>query len=330
MSNNLTISDIANMAGVAKSTVSRYLNGGRISESTSKKIKKIIDETNYEPNAFAQSLKAKKTKFIGIIAPCLDSVVTSKVIMAIDEQLREQGYNSLIINTSLNKSLEVDSIENLVRLKVDGIILVATEITNRHKEAIEKLNIPMVVVGQRYPGVISIINDDYGAGNVVGNYIAKHGHRDILYLGVSEEDEAVGKIRKKGILDSLNKYNKINVKVEITDFSIETSEKKVDELINNLKATAIICATDKIAMGALKSIIKNNKKVPEDISLIGFGGYELSTIMKPSLTTIKFNNIETGKIAALTLIKLIQGEEVLELQTIEFDLIERNSVKNLI
>lgn len=330
MSNNLTISDIANMAGVAKSTVSRYLNGGRISQSTSNKIKKIIDENNYEPNAFAQSLKAKKTKFIGIIAPCLDSVVTSKVIMAIDEELREQGYNSLIINTSLNKSLEVDSIENLVRLKVDGIILVATEITNRHKEAIEKLNIPMVVVGQRYPGVTSIINDDYEAGNVVGNYIAKHGHSNILYLGVSEEDESVGKIRKEGILDSLNKYNKINVKVEMTDFSIETSERKVDELISNLKATAIICATDKIAMGALKSIIKNNKKVPEDISLIGFGGYELSTIMKPSLTTIKFNNNETGRIAALTLIKLIQGEEVLELQTIGFNLIERNSVKNLI
>lgn len=164
MNKALTIKDIAEIAGVAKSTVSRYLNNGKVSEETKEKIRRVIEEHNYEPNAFAQSLKAKKTKFVGIIAPGLDSIVTSKVIMAIDTTLRENGYNPLIINTSLRKDLEIESIENLARLKVDGIILVATEIKDAHRDVISQLKVPFLMIGQVCDGVTSIVNDDYHAG----------------------------------------------------------------------------------------------------------------------------------------------------------------------
>ena len=327
---NLTIKDIAEMAGVAKSTVSRYLNGGKISESTSEKIKVIIDKYNYEPNAFAQSLKAKRTKFVGIIAPCLDSVVTSRVIMSIDERLREKGYNSLILNTSLNKESEVENIENLSRLKVDGIILIGTEITNEHKKAISKLKIPIIIVGQKYDKAISIINDDYNAGKVVGKYILKNGHKKVLYLGVEESDEAVGIIRKKGVRESLLRDKTVTFKEITTSFSAENSEKIVNELINNLEETVIICATDKIALGALKAINKNNKSVPEDISLVGFGGYDISEMITPSLTTIRFNNNEAGIISANTIINLIEEKEVESLQIIGFDFIKGESVKEIV
>ncbi|MDU5111065.1 MAG: LacI family DNA-binding transcriptional regulator, partial [Clostridium sp.] len=327
---NLTIKDIAEMAGVAKSTVSRYLNGGKISESTSEKIKVIIDKYNYEPNAFAQSLKAKRTKFVGIIAPCLDSVVTSKVIMSIDERLREKGYNSLILNTSLNKESEVENIENLSRLKVDGIILIGTEITNEHKKVISKLKIPIIIVGQKYDKAISIINDDYNAGKVVGEYILKNGHKKVLYLGVEESDEAVGIIRKKGVKESLFRDKTVTFKEITTSFSAENSEKIVNELINDLEETVIICATDKIALGALKAINKNNKSVPEDISLVGFGGYDISSMITPSLTTIRFNNDEAGIISANTIINLIEEKEVESLHIIGFDFIKGESVKEIV
>ena len=83
----LTMNDIAKIAGVAKSTVSRYFNGGYVKEETRIKLKKIVDEYNYEPNAVAQSLKAKHSHTIGIIAPCLDSITSSRMLMAIDEYL---------------------------------------------------------------------------------------------------------------------------------------------------------------------------------------------------------------------------------------------------
>lgn len=323
MKTNLTIKDIAEMAGVAKSTVSRYLNNGNISAATSEKIKKVIEANQYEPNAFAQSLKAKRTRFVGIIAPCLDSVVKSKIIMALDDELRSNSYNSLIINTSLKTELEVESLENLARLKVDGIILVATEITQKHKEVINKINIPITIIGQEYREVTSIINDDYNAGFRVGEYIRECGHKDVVYLGVSETDVAVGIKRKNGVLNGFGN----EMLVKITDFTSENAENTVDELLKSHTPTAIICATDKIAVGAFKAIKSNNKKVPEDISLIGFGGYDTSTLISPSLTTIQFNNKNMGKMAADTIIKLINGEKVPKLQTTDFDFIEKNSVK---
>ncbi|GIM30557.1 LacI family transcriptional regulator [Clostridium polyendosporum] len=323
MKKNLTIKDIAEMAGVAKSTVSRYLNNGNISAATSEKIKKVIEANQYEPNAFAQSLKAKRTRFVGIIAPCLDSVVKSKVIMALDDELRNNSYNSLIINTSLKTELEVESLENLARLKVDGIILVATEITEKHKEVINKINIPITIIGQQYSEVTSIINDDYNAGFRVGEYIRECGHKDVVYLGVSETDVAVGIKRKNGVLNGFGN----EMLVKITDFTSENAESIVDELLKSHTPTAIICATDKIAVGAFRAIENNNKKVPEDISLIGFGGYDTSTLISTSLTTIKFNNKKMGEMAADTIIKLINGEEVPKLQITEFNFIERNSVK---
>lgn len=199
----ITINDIAGLAGVSKSTVSRYLNNKDISDSTKEKIKTIIDEYGYEPNAFAQSLRAKKTYFIGIIAPCLDSFVKSKIMMAIDEELKELKYTSLIINTSRKIRSEIDSISKLARLKVDGIILVGTEITKEHKNEIEKLDIPIVVVGQKVDGINSIVNDDYGAGYKMGQYIATKGYKNIVYLGVDESDISVGSNRKNGVLNGL-------------------------------------------------------------------------------------------------------------------------------
>lgn len=327
---NLTIKDIAEMAGVAKRTVSRYLNGGKISESTSEKIKVIIDKYNYEPNAFAQSLKAKRTKFVGIIAPGLDSVVTSRVIMSIDEELRTKGYNSLILNTSLNKESEVEHIENLSRLKVDRIILIATEITNKHKKAISKLKVPIIIVGQEYDKAVSIINDDYNAGRFIGEYILKNGHKNILYLGVEEIDKAVGIIRRNGVKEVFLKQEDTSFKEIVTSFSAEKSEKVINELINDLKETVIICATDNIALGALKALSKNKKKVPKDISVVAFGGYDISAMVTPSLTTIKFKNEEAGRSSANIIINLIEEREVQRLQTIGFDFINGDSVKNII
>lgn len=328
MKKTLTIKDIAEIAGVAKSTVSRYLNDGKVSEETREKIRLVIEKHNYEPNAFAQSLKAKKTKFVGIIAPGLDSIVTSKVIMAIDDTLRQNEYNPLIINTSLRKDLEIESIENLVRLKVDGIILVATEMTSRHKEVIKQINIPFVVVGQLCEGVASIINDDYRAGFEVGDYIQELGHRDIIYLGVSKEDVAVGVNRCNGALDGLTHVNEeVRVQILEGDFTSEQAEEIIDSALKQSNPTAIICATDRMALGAKKAIQNNNKQVPEDISLAGFGGYDLATLVTPNLTTIQFENETAGQLAAETVIDLMNEREVPKLQVISFKLIKTDSVK---
>lgn len=325
----ITINDIAKIAGVAKSTVSRYLNGGNVSEKTKEKLKKVIEENNYHPNAFAQSLKAKNTRFIGVIAPCLDSIVTSRTLMAIDDRLRDEGYNSLILNTSLNKELEIEKLEDLIRLKVDGIILVATEITKQHKDIIKKLNIPILIVGQECNIAKCVINDDYNAGYKIGEYIKANNHKKVLYMGVDERDIAVGVQRKKGVLDKLKEDSDVEIREVFSEFTSEDAEKVAFDVLKEYNPTAVICATDKIAIGACKAIIKSGKKVRDDISVTGFGGYGMYNIGSMELTTIKFNNNEAGRISADTIIKMIKGEPVPIKQIIGFEFLENNSVKKL-
>lgn len=323
----ITINEIAKLAGVSKSTVSRYLNNKDISDVTKEKIKQIIDEYGYEPNAFAQSLRAKKTYFIGIIAPCLDSFVKSKIIMSIDEELKDLKFTSLIINTSRKVRSEIDSISKLARLKVDGIILVGTQITQEHKNEIEKLDIPIVVVGQEVDGVHSIVNDDYKAGYAMGEYISDRDYKNIIYLGVDESDISVGLNRKKGVLDAL-KDKGYNPKVFYTDFNQETSMQKSKEILENENPDMIICATDNIAIATIKEIKKLGKHIPKDISVVGFGGYDVLSIISPKLTTIKFENEKAGKIAANTIVNLIQERKEPLLKKIKFELVEGESTIN--
>ena len=325
----LTMNDIAKIAGVAKSTVSRYFNGGYVKEETRIKLKKIVDEYNYEPNAVAQSLKAKHSHTIGIIAPCLDSITSSRMLMAIDEYLKNNGYSTIIINTNHNEIRELASIEHLWRMNVDGIILLATALTMTHQQLAAKLDIPILVVAQLFKGGISIIYDDYHAGYDVGTYAAQMNHKQILYMGVDRKDEAVGVQRKKGVLDALKDYNIENIVVKETNFSFQESRKVIKEYLTNHRPTMIICATDNIALACYKEIHEMGLKIPDDISLIGFGGYEISALVTPSLCTIRYDNELVGQMAGKTIIQLIQEELVAHTQLIGYQLIKGESVKKL-
>ncbi|MFQ6794280.1 MAG: LacI family DNA-binding transcriptional regulator [Thomasclavelia sp.] len=324
-----TMGDIAKMAGVGKSTVSRYFNGGYVKEETRKKIKKIIDQCHYEPSTIAQSLKAKYSKVIGIVAPCLDSITTSRVLMMADQYLKDRGYTTLIINTNHDEMRELTSIEQLWRMNVDGIILMATTVTLAHQSIAAKLDIPLLFVAQRYGAGISIINDDYSAGYDVGQYVAKMGHRHICYVGVNGKDEAVGINRKNGVVAGLKDHGVSKIDLLETDFSMEKAHKKAKEYLEKKRPTIFIGATDNIAFGCLKAINELNLKMPDDISLVGFGGYETSLFITPSLVTVRFNNEETGVLAGKTIIDLIEDNPVANVQVVDYQLILGNSVKNL-
>lgn len=323
-----TIADIAKIAGVAKSTVSRYLNGGSISEPTKRKIEKVIHETGYSPNTFAQSLKAKKTNIIGVIVPRLDSYAASRTMIGIDEQLRELNYQMLISNSGQEIEREIENIYTLAKQKVAGIILLATEITNGHIEAFEKADIPVMLVGQQHESYYSLIHNDYDAALEIGRHVLNKGHRKIAYLGVTEKDIAVGVKRKEGFQAAVRNKN-INVKLFKTKFSINDAVDKASEIIDQFDPSVIVCATDNIAIGALKAAYNKGMKVPEDISITGFGGYEITEMMNPGLTTAKFFYKEAGQMAARNIVKAVNGEDISQLNVSDFKIIERESVDNL-
>lgn len=324
-----TISDIAKLAGVSKSTVSRHLNGGYVSLEVQEKIVEVIKQTGYEPNTFAQNLKLKKSNFIGVIIPRLDSYTTAKTLIGIDEKLKQHNYQMLIANTSQNKEREIESFYSFAKQKVAGIIILATEITKAHQDAIDSINIPVMIMGQQHDQYHCIAYDDFNAAYELTKYVIAMGHKKIVYLGVPEYDIAVGVNRKAGFAKAVSEETGMDVAYHFTSFAMEDAMEVVDCIIKNERPSLFFCVTDNIAIGAIGSILANQLTVPADISVVGFGGYKVSEVIYPGLTTVKFDNYTTGMIAAENIIKLIKGEKVDKLTISNYQIIKKKSVDKL-
>lgn len=139
----ITMADVAEMAGVTKSTVSRYFNGGYVKKATREKIQKVIEEYNYAPNTFAR-LKAKESNVIGVVVPTLNSKVTSRVITSIDRYLRDRNYTTLIKNSDHDIDLELLNIQKLIHLNVDGILISSIAVTEDHRDILSRHRYPLL------------------------------------------------------------------------------------------------------------------------------------------------------------------------------------------
>ncbi|AGY82312.1 LacI family DNA-binding transcriptional regulator [Carnobacterium inhibens] len=321
----VTIKDIAHKAGVAKSTVSRYLNGGSVSKKTKAKLDEIVNETGYAPNTFAQSLKAKKTNMIGTIIPRLDSFATNTILASIDEELRNKQYQLIITNTNQNVKREVENIYTLAKQKVDGIILLATVVTPAHRKAIAEVNIPVLLLGQSAEGLNTIVHQEYEAGYKLGSYATELGHKDFLYFTVLEEDQAVGQLRSKGVLDALKKNSDTTIEIVETNFSFSKAYEKAMNVLATTSATYVLCATDNIALAVMKAAHTLGLSIPTDFSLSGFGGYEVTSIVTPTITTVKYPYKQLGTLSVTNLIKLIEGEDSISNLELPNILVKRES-----
>lgn len=330
MDKKLTINDIAKMSGVAKSTVSRYLNGGSVKDTTGQKIKKIIEQNNYEPNVFAR-LNAKESRVIGLVVPGFNSVTTPRLIEVIVAYLKKNDYTPLIMHTGHNIKEEIKNIERLKNMNVDGIMVLATGVTKEYEKVIQKLNLPILFIGQKFPGENSVINDDYNAGYAIGQYIGKRNFKQIYLLWVPKNDLAVGKERRQGVLNGLATYKKIPEDIIETTFFYKDAIKHAKTLVTKIKKpSAIICATDQIAYGVYKVLYERRDiSIPDDLSIVGFGNYETSELLHPSLTTVNFDWKNGGEISAESMLQMIQKKPVSLLQVNSFEIIERNSVIKL-
>ncbi|MEW9677164.1 LacI family DNA-binding transcriptional regulator [Lentibacillus sp. L22] len=304
-----TISDISNKAGVAKSTVSRYLNNGYVSERTKEKIEAAIKEFEYIPNSYAQSLRSESNRTVGVIIPRFDSYSVTTTLQGIDEELKRLNYNILIENTNMNAKSEIEYLKRLAKLKVSGIIFLATNLSEEHISTIYLIDVPVIVIGQYAENLNCIIYKDYEAAYDLASQLATYDFSEIAYLGVTEDDEAVGLLRKNGFIDRLKQGKHSRITTYYTDFSIESAKQKTAELLEEKQPELLICATDNIAIGAMNAIHNKKLRIPEDISITGFGGHQISNYLSPSLTTIQYDYKHAGSIAAKNVV-MLTGKEV--------------------
>jgi len=326
MDSKYTIQDIADMAKVSKSTVSRYLNQGYISQEKMDKIKEVIQETGFQSNFFAKRLKMKQSKLIGIILPRMDSVTVGKLLEGVNRILEPEGYQGLILVSDLKKKKEICNISNLQQQGVDGIIIDSLGITREHLQVLKTFDIPVVFTGQQHHSVHYVKIDDEGAGRIMGAYVRQKGHHHVVFAGVTNMDRAVGIERKQGFIDAFME-NHPDAKVDFvkTGFSFESAYASGSEILA-FKPTAVICATDNIGLGVLRYLHEQKIKVPQEISVAGFGGYAVGVVSYPALTTVAFDYELVGMKTAQGLLDLIAGKKMESQSNLPLSFIERESV----
>ena len=326
----LTIVDIAKMAGVGTTTVSRYFNGGNLKKETRERIKEIVDKYNYTPNTFAKALKSTDSKIIGVIVPCLHSYISGNTLKYLDKELKENNYETLIMNANFDESKQLEYIKKLARINVDGIILLPTTMSKAYESTIKSIDVPVVMLGQEGEYTYSVEYNDFNAARDLTNYVLSSGHKKVAYLGVSEDDIAVGYYRKLGVLRALEKYNLEPENILITNFGMEEGYEIVKENIEKLKEdSCLICATDNLAYGAIKALEESGLSVGENYSVAAFGDYTSSALLKSPLTTIKFDLKDAAKQTVEMLLNIIKKEETAMKLLIGYELKTRDSVVDL-
>ena len=200
----MTIKEIAKLAQVSSAAVSRYMNGGYVSEEKKERIRAVIEETGYRPSVQARTLRTKRACLVGVIVPKINSESISRITEGIGQVLSERAYQMLLTITDNDPSKELEYMDLFESYPVDGIILVGTVLSSAHKEKLKKCRVPIVVIGQQTNEVSCIYHDDYRAAKELAEQIGKEMSGRIAYIGVTREDKAAGAAREDGFRDGLS------------------------------------------------------------------------------------------------------------------------------
>ncbi|CAM4102422.1 LacI family DNA-binding transcriptional regulator [Lederbergia lenta] len=331
---NYTIKDIAKMAGVAPSTVSKIINNyGGISEKTKKKVNKVIEDTGYQPTFSAKSLATKKSNLIGLIYagkinvdfthPFFNEVVTS-----FKNTIGLLGYDIIMFS---NEHFYQDKGSYLARCRhfqVDGCLIIAGEEIEKAIYELVENDIPCMGIDLELKGTHSsyVMTDNVELANKVVQHLHTYSVKDIAFIG-GKQDSAIAMLRKKGFLQAMNQLG-LEVREEWIQYGDFYEKSGYDAMKKILEKRpypqAIFAASDLMAFGALKAIEEIGIKVPDDIRLIGCDDIVACRYSNPKLTTVKQDKEMLGKTAACILDSLISGEKM-DPVFIESELIVRDS-----
>lgn len=327
----MKIKDIAKLAGVSPATVSRVMNNnGYVKAEKREAVEKVIEDVGYQPNEIAKSLKNQKSNIIGVIVPKISTETASRVVAGVTEVAKQHNSQILIANTNLEVEEEINYLKFLSNKFVDGIIMMATEVTNQHKEIADSLSVPIVMLGQKVESFTSVIHNDYQAAKAMIDHLINSGHKHIGFIGVDPKDVAVGQVRKQAFYDGVEEAG-LSVDedlIAIGDFSIESGYQQMEKILSKNKPTAVMAVTDHLAIGAMHCAYDHDLSVPHDISITGIGDVKLAQYFTPPLTTVHYNFKTSGVIAAENLFNQINNREEQDTKEVllDFDIKLRDSV----
>lgn len=300
----ITIKDVAKIAGVSPSTVSRVTNGkikGYMTDETKQKVLRTIRQLDYTPDTRARGLRGFRTGLIGLLIP--ETAISYQEISSI---VMSEGYNRefgvLVCASENDVRRELFYIDFLQRQKVDGVIVISEKLKAQKINDLIRKEIPIVLLDEDIPGADApaVVTDYHKGASRATQYLIDLGHRNIAYVKGPTPPRS-SKRRLEGYIDTLIKNN-LRVAGELIkqgDFSYKSGYEITKQLMQRWGDffTAIFCSNDLMAFGAIQCIHDMGRSVPLDYSVIGFDNVYYSSISDPPLTTITEPNIELVKIA---------------------------------
>lgn len=313
----VTIKDIAKELSLSVSTVSRALmNDKNIRRETKEKVLEMAELLDYKPNPVALNLKYGKTNTIGVIVPEMVTPFASQVIKGIQRVLFAKGMKVVIAQSDENSMLEKENLAVMESFMVDGIIICPCHClaNNSEYKRIGDAGIPMVFY-DRFPkenNVSKVIINDYAKAYFLVEHLVRSGRRKIAHLRAPSHILNAYE-RFKGYRDCIQKFKlDFNEKLVIdTGMTIDDGEDGAKRLLNSGESfDAIFAFTDTLAVGAMNYLRNQAIKIPEDVSIAGFSGTILSTIVYPCLTTVEQPLEKMGETAAELILEKLSNPSV--------------------
>lgn len=332
----VTIYDLARITGYSAPTVSKALNGtGKLSEGTRKVILDTAQKLNYKTNIAARALTTKHTKLIGVI---LEDVVRMRgfehplfggILNTFRKEMDAAGYDLLFLSKTLNTTMSY--LDHCRYRNVEGVFIVNPPENDAEIKTFAHSGIPCVSTNEFIPGVCTIVSENEQAGEQATEILLQSGHKKIAFVGpVFKANSPASLERVEGYKKALEKagiaYNEKLVQL-CKFWDSDSGYEAAQELFARCPdSTAVFAANDTIAYGVMKYLKELGKKIPQDVSIIGFDDDRMASYTSPALSTFRQNRDRIAELAAELLLQNIAGIPIPEIVRIPAEFIERESV----
>ncbi len=329
------IKEIADLAGVSTATVSRALRGmHHVNEETRRKIVAAAEKLDYPIGIEKVRTANGRLHSVGVVAPYIANWYFSQVIHGAEQALRESGFDLLLYNFSHMKGRERLFQHQLLKGRVDGIIVISLPPKKEEFDSMLSLGIPIALVGMHHEGCASVAIDDVAAARTATQHLVNQGHKEIALMSGRPDDPfnfSVPQDRRLGFMQVLaeNGLKWLPIREVHGDFTMHGGARAMDELLARPnRPTAIFCESDEMAIGAMQAVRRHGLKVPADISIIGFDGHEMAEFS--DLTTIEQPVQLMGEIAGQAIMeKLRKPDSTMASINLPTTLIVRNSTRRM-
>lgn len=316
------LTDVAALAGVSPTTVSRVINKkGYLSQKTIDKVKAAMKELGYKPNNLARSLQGKSAKLIGLIFPNISNIFYAELIEHLEVELFKQGYKVIICNSQNDPEKEREYLEMLEANQVDGII---SSSHNLGIDDYERVEAPIVAFDRNLaPNIPIISSDNFEGGKLAAATLHKHGCQKIIMITGNDNSDSPTGLRQLGFSYQLKEAPVIKVPNNLSNLR---REMEIKSTLSQFQPDGVFVSDDLTAILTMKIAGQLGLRIPQDLKIIGYDGTTFIADFYPQLATIRQPLQDMAQLTIDVLLKKIAGEKTSKDYILPISLIAGGSI----